>query len=277
MKIVKKYLILIPLIAILSCSVGYVARVMSETPPTFPVDYESYYYEDQYYKLLVALTSPSLLHFKYGSFAPLTPNQTIYSAFYIFVRYAGLTYNYVDVRSPPNPLYAATVKFTTGDTITAQGTTSSFFYVTQASVDAVSDAKTMWFRRLNWLQTTTPTRIVIEEVDMEDWEVLNFTVGTYGSIVTQYIGQAYKLSLRFVISSVDYQIITNIESRYGSIGVGDQWSYCNGEIYFPCPATIDGTTMHYQVYVNSGTDPNITFKGYGIWYKYDLPDWWEDV
>lgn len=234
-------------------------------------------YEEYYYKILVALTSPSLLNYEHGASWSITPSETIYSAFHIFVRYAGLVVNYVDQRTPPNILLDFK-RFNTSDTITPLGATSSILYVNQSDVDTIANAKSLWLRRFYWLKTTSPTRLVIDGVFQPNNEHLNFSCGTYGSIITSQIFQGYRISIRAIPTPYDvaFQVTAELASRSGAIGINDPWQYSQAPLMVAMNDTLSDTAIQWQMWVDAGNCSGHNFRAYGIMEKYDCPIWWED-
>jgi hypothetical protein len=239
--------------------------------------------EEYYYKILCALTTPSMLNFKYGAFV-LLPTETIYSCFYIYVRFANLSINYVDIRSPPTPLFSGLQRFTTSDVITGKNRNSSILYVNESSILTINNAKDLWFRRMAWIMNTAPERLIIENVSTAAY--LNISIGQYGSLISQYIGSAYKLSVGFTVIGEEptqfRQVVTNTEHLSGKLGVNDPWTWCQGQLLLPLKSVIRGgegsidsdRSLQWYCYVNHGNQTDFIFHAYGMWYKYDLPSWW---
>ncbi len=236
-----------------------------EVTPSFSVE------EEGYYQILCGLTSPAWQHMKRGSFS-FTPSNTIYSSFKNLVRFGGMGTNYIDLYTPPNPL-TLVQRFTTSDTITGIGNSSAFMYVNDVAITAIQNARDLWFKRMYWLLTTTPTRIKVENVLANSNGSTAIPVGTYGSLVRIATFQGGQAGILF---SANGETLRGVWMCSIPFRKSTSWEYLqnfvDSEIMLPLSASMDGVSYTWSLVVTGTNQDDLT--SYCMIEKYDLPDWW---
>lgn len=242
-------------------------------------------YEEWYYKLLVAATSPSLIHMAFGSFN-FTPTETIYSTFKDYVVYGALhtnpITNYVISEAPGSPLLTINRHTTAEGYIADNGASvGSFIFVNETDVNNIPNAKALWFRRMNWLMNTSPTRIAVQNVPQyyDDFRYnTTISLGTYGSFITTLYDAAWETKIMCETGGVISYPAGSHTYAWDDVlgnnqGAGMGWKMCN--LFMPINATIDGDAYTWYLGVR-GVDVGIGWTSYALIEKYDVPVWWDD-
>ncbi len=230
--------------------------------------------EEWYYKLLCALTSPSLQHVKIGNFS-FIPTEPVYSAWRQLVRYGGLTVNYVDVVWAPEVFNMVSRHESSEGAITGIGSPSSFWYVNESDVEAISDARDLWYKRLKWMLSTKPTRLYVENIPAGgNLGTASITLGDNGSIVRNIVTSSYQAGIRWTINGdTGFFDGTNFRGVYRVSGADYDHHWVNGLLYLPLNASVDGNSISWDLALYS-SNPTLGYTSFAMIEVYDIPSWW---
>ena len=240
--------------------------------PRYPASGEPDENEEFVYQLLCALTSPSLVNMDRGAFST-TPGagDPIYTCFKGLIRYAGLAVNYVDHHWGRDMIAQTSRHINADGAITGIGASSSMMYVLESDVLSITNARALWFERLKWMQSTQPTRLVIDNIAAGgNLGTAAITIGANGSIIKNVTFQGYQCGIRRTDTTTQF-LTMNVNTLYRSASADYNNHWMAGEIMIPIEDL--GGVAVYDLAIYS-TNPTLGYTAFAVAEKYDVPAWW---
>lgn len=227
--------------------------------------------EERRHAIGVTLLRPSKLKWKIGNFGAFTTPERIYAKIVNLVRIGPAT-NIYSVQMAGGLMDST--PFSPGSVITSHVPTSVLCYVNHSDVAAVQNAKRTFNKMVDYLlcegqhnnyQISAPNGGVTSAPQP-------VTVGTHGSIVTEFEGQHYSMALQTDIAGVEYNAFVGYFGDTNTPRENLHFGMARIPAWMPIAANMDGKTFSWKLRTSSAS---ANYSAYLNARVVDLPPWWE--
>lgn len=215
--------------------------------------------EELFYAVAVTLLRPSKYKIKFGNFGAFSPTERIYAKSINLVKMGASAVNYAGVyNNNVDSVTGGAVPVSSGDVLTALGTSSFLSYVTETAVAAVANPKKTFNRMMAQIMRTLDwdhyqaTQLGTGSGGSEKTGATSGDIdtGTYGALVLHAESQGYQAG---IITDIGGNLFAGWGPPAAAItadGTNDNWMHTwSGwhQVLLPMHTLMDGNAMTWKL------------------------------